>query len=179
MTSNKTVRLVITALFAALTYVATTLIQIPSPMSGYIHLGDGFVLLSGLVLGPFYGGLAAGIGSMLADLLSGYGHYVPGTFVIKFLAAFACGWIFSLLKKRGNVKNLSTLAGIVGGMAGMVIVVIGYFFYSSLFLGKGIAAISSIPGNILQGITGTVVATLLFPVLYKLPTVQTFLEKAK
>lgn len=46
-------------------------------MQGYVNLGDCAVLMSAWVLGPLYGGAAAGIGSALADLLSGYAHYVP------------------------------------------------------------------------------------------------------
>ena len=70
-TPNKTLKLVVAALFAALTTVATMFIQIPT-LKGYIHLGDCFVILSGILLGPVYGACAAGIGSMLADVLTGY-----------------------------------------------------------------------------------------------------------
>lgn len=69
-------------------------VRIPSPMNGYVNLGDCFVLLSGWLLGPWYGGAAAGIGSMLTDLLSGYGYYAPGTFVIKGLDALVAALIF-------------------------------------------------------------------------------------
>ena len=43
---------------AALVYVATSIIQIPSPVNGYVNLGDCFVLLSGWLLGPWYGAAA-------------------------------------------------------------------------------------------------------------------------
>ena len=86
---QKVKKLVLSALMAALVYVATSIIQIPSPMSGYVNLGDCFVLLSGWLLGPWYGGAAAGIGSMLVDLLGVYAHYAPGTLVIKAVDAIA------------------------------------------------------------------------------------------
>ena len=70
-------KLVLAALMAALTYVATSIVQIPSPMQGYVNLGDCIVLLSGWILGPWWGAAAGGIGSMLVDLLGGYGHYAP------------------------------------------------------------------------------------------------------
>ena len=76
-------KLVLAALMAALTYVATSIVQIPSPMQGYVNLGDCIVLLSGWILGPWWGAAAGGIGSMLVDLIGGYGHYAPGTLVIK------------------------------------------------------------------------------------------------
>lgn len=56
--------IVLTALFAALACVATMVIRIPTPAtSGYIHPGDAIVILCGLILGPRYGFLAAGLGS--------------------------------------------------------------------------------------------------------------------
>ena len=80
-------KLVVTALLMALTCVATMVIQVPSPMNGYVNLGDCIVLLSGWLLGPVWGFAAGGIGSALADLLSGYAHYIPGTLIIKGLMA--------------------------------------------------------------------------------------------
>ncbi len=76
MTDQKLKKLVMAALFAALTTVMTMVIRIPSPMSGYVNLGD-CAVLSAWILGPGLGCAAAGIGSMLADLL-GYPRYVPG-----------------------------------------------------------------------------------------------------
>ena len=59
---SKTLKLVIAALMASMACVATMVIKIPIPATGgYINLGDSIVLLSGVVLGPLYGGLAAGI----------------------------------------------------------------------------------------------------------------------
>ena len=58
---SATRQIVMTAMFAALTLLATFIIKIQTPTFGYIHLGDAFVLLSGFFLGPFLGGLAAGI----------------------------------------------------------------------------------------------------------------------
>lgn len=65
---KSTKKLVIGALMAALTCIATMIIKIPTPTLGYIHLGDGLVLLCGIVLGPLGGALSAGIGSMFADI---------------------------------------------------------------------------------------------------------------
>ena len=82
--------LIYTALFTALCCIATMLIQIPlAATNGYIHLGDAFVILSGIILGRKYGGFAAGVGSAFADLFTGYAYFAPVTFVIKFLVAFA------------------------------------------------------------------------------------------
>lgn len=101
----KTKKLIFAALFAALTCVATMIIKVPTPTMGYIHPGDSIVLLSGFLLGPLYGGLAAGIGSMFSDLFGGYFSYAPATFVIKMLTA-----VFASLVYRAFTKKLSEVS---------------------------------------------------------------------
>ena len=59
--NTKTKKLVMTALMAALTCIATMIIVIPSPLKGYINLGDCLVLTSGWILSPAYGFFAAGL----------------------------------------------------------------------------------------------------------------------
>ena len=109
-TNSDRVKLTITAaLFAALTCIGTMILKIPTPTLGYIHPGDGFVLLSGLLLGPLWGGLAAGIGSGLSDLIGGYFIYVPATFIIKALTAIVAYFTFrfssKLLKSKSNIST--------------------------------------------------------------------------
>ena len=121
MTDMKLRKLVLAALFAALCTVMTMVIQVPSPMQGYVNLGDCAVLLSAWVLGPWYGGAAAGLGSMLADLLS-YPHYAPGTLVIKFTMAVAAAYIFEAMRERSG----KLAAQLIGGAAAEIIMVLGY-----------------------------------------------------
>ena len=165
MTDSKIRKLVLAALMAALCTIMTMVIQVPSPMQGYVNLGDCAVLMSAWVLGPLYGGAAAGIGAALADLLSGYAHYVPGTFAIKLVMAVAAALIFRAATKKGLSASSVLLGQIVGGVVAEVIMVLGYFAYASLWLGKGLAAAASIPGNIVQGVFGLVAATVVYTVL--------------
>ena len=80
-------KLTFTGLMAALICVLTMFPHIPIPAgSGYIHLGDGMILLAAMVVGPL-AIPAAAIGSALADLFSGYALYAPATAVIKGLVA--------------------------------------------------------------------------------------------
>ena len=73
MTQKTTLKTVVTALFAALICLATMLVQIPIPATGgYANLGDGVLLIASAVLPLPHAVLAAGVGSMLADLLTGY-----------------------------------------------------------------------------------------------------------
>ncbi|MBO5104667.1 MAG: ECF transporter S component, partial [Ruminococcus sp.] len=90
-TANEKVHLLtLTGVLTALTTVATIVIQIPTPTKGYVNLGDVFVNISAWVLGGMYGAAAGGIGSALADIITGYAFYAPATLIIKALMAFAC-----------------------------------------------------------------------------------------
>lgn len=158
MKDNKLYKMILTALFAALVCMTTMVIQIPSPMSGYVNLGDCFVLLSGWLLGPVYGFCAAGIGSMLADLFSGYAYYAPATFLIKGLMAAVAALLVKVLSPvLGRHIRISRT---ISAIAAEIIMIVGYFGYAALILGNGLAAASSIPGNAMQGIIGVVSAVL-------------------
>lgn len=154
-------RIVLAALFAALSCIATMILQIPSPMSGYVNLGDCFVLLSGVFLGSLWGFLATGTGSMMADILSGYAHYSPCTFLIKGLMAFVVCVLFRALSKKFS----DSASFFVAAVFAELLMIIGYFGYACLILGRGLAAASSIPGNIMQGIFGVASSLLLLKML--------------
>ena len=158
MSDKKVQKLVVSALMAALTYVATMVVRIPSPMNGYVNLGDCFVLLSGWLLGPWYGAAAAGIGSMLVDLLGGYMSFVPGTLIIKFLDAMAAALIVKALGRK-------TYSYVVGGLAGEAIMVAGYFVYEALALQLGMGAAAGVLANVGQGAVGLVIALVLMALL--------------
>ncbi len=166
-------KIIMAALFAALACVATMSIRIPTPgTGGYIHPGDAVVILSGVILGPVYGLLAGGIGSAMADLLGGYFVYVPITFVIKGLVAFVSGLIFQKLAK--DTKSETVAVGL-GGIADIVFVAGGYFLCESVLYGSGAAA--SVPANIIQGISGLIIASVLYPALKKIPDIRTVSRK--
>ena len=156
-------QLVMAALFAALCCVATMVIQIPSPMQGYVNLGDCIVLLAGWMLGPWYGMAAAGLGSALADVLLSYAHYAPGTLVIKALMAFLC----AVLARRADGGRRGLARRLVSGVAAEILMVAGYFGYACLLLGKGLSAAASIPGNLFQGAVGVTAAAALYGILEK------------
>ncbi len=168
-------KIVLAALFAAFACVATMSIRIPTPgTGGYIHPGDAVVILSGIILGPHWGLLAAGIGSALADLLGGYFIYVPITFVIKGAVAFAAGLIY---QKIGKTAKSRGAAVVLGGIADIVLVAGGYFLCEWPLY--GIAAAASVPANIIQGISGLVIGALLYPVLLTVPDIRRIAHEAK
>ncbi|MDO4311786.1 MAG: ECF transporter S component [Eubacteriales bacterium] len=168
-------KLIMAALFAALACVATMSIRIPTPgTGGYIHPGDAIVILSGVVLGPVWGLLAAGIGSALADLLGGYFIYVPITFVIKGLVALVAGLIYQNI---GKTKKSRYTAVLLGGVADIVLVAGGYFLCEFFMYGAGAAA--SVPANIIQGVSGLIIAIVLYPVLIAIPDINQMALRTK
>ena len=166
--NNNLKKLILAALFAALSCVATMSIRIPTPgTSGYIHPGDAIVILSGVILGPVWGFLAGGIGSALSDLIGGYFIYVPITFVIKGLVALAAGLLY---QKTGKNQKSRYIAVILGGVADIILVAGGYFVCEFFIYGAGAAA--SIPANIIQGVGGLVISCILYPILISIPNVR-------
>lgn len=162
---EKLLRLCFAAMFAALIFTATKLMQIHTPTGGYVNFGDCFVLIAAWVLDPVYGFAAAGIGSAPVDLM-GYAQYVPGTFFIKGLMAATAALIITAFMKRGGKPRLPGF--VVSGLAAELIMVGGYYLYEAALLGYGfLGVLEGIPGNCLQGGFGLTIGVILVQVIAK------------
>lgn len=159
---NTTQRVVMASLLAALVCVATMLIRIPSPLKGYINLGDGIVLLSGFLMPMPYGFLAAAIGSALADIFSGYVLYAPATFIIKGVMALIAYFGVKLLSK--NLKDLPSK--IIAAVVAEVFMVAGYFVFEGFLYGFVPSAVNILP-NAVQGVAGIILGIILVRVFEK------------
>lgn len=160
---KKTRMVVMSAMLASLTCVATMIIKIPTPLHGYANLGDCIVLLSAFLMPVSYGFCAAAIGSALADVLSGYAMYAPATFIIKGLMVIAVYFIYKQFAK--NDKN-KLLGKIISGFVAEVIMVAGYFVFEGFLYGFE-ASLVNIPANAMQGIVGLIMGFLLIKVFEK------------
>ncbi len=147
------------AIFAALC-TAATLISVPIPI-GYINLGDLMVLTAGWCLGGVYGGLAAGVGSAIADLLLGYASYAPATFIIKALVALFAALLYGGFRRLIPSRIKDIAPRIVSALIAECIMVGGYFLFESLVMGYGLAAAASIPLNAVQALIGSLGASLI------------------
>ncbi len=148
-------KLVTAALFAALTCVATLVIQIRiAPTGGYINIGDCIVLIAAWTLSPFYGAAAAGIGSMLADLIAGAALYAPATFVIKACMALFGGMVFRTISKHPSQKMF--FGCLCSALTAEAIMVFGYCGFEWFLLGLGPAALAGMPGNLIQAACGCI-----------------------
>ena len=174
MQRKSLIKLVTAALFAALACVATMIIQIPSPTQGYVNLGDCIVLLSGWLLGPWYGFAAAAVGSALADLLLGYVQYAPATFLIKGLVALAAYFVYRAFIRMFRGKSLPAM--IVSAILAECIMVFGYFGYEAVVLQYGIGAAAGLAANIAQAVMGITAGVLLYVLLRRIPQIRKYFE---
>ena len=164
--------LTFSAVFAALCCVGTLIVHIPLP-NGYLNTGDVFVLLAGWFLGPLYGAVAAGVGSALADIISGYAVYAPATFFIKAAVALCAFFLCSLLKKVIKKDGLDFLPRLTSALIAECVMVLGYFIYESFLYGFA-GALSAVVGNLTQGAVCLALATILFSMLYPIRPVRRF-----
>lgn len=163
MKKLSTQKLTLIAMFIALTTIATMVIQIPIPATkGYLNIGDTLLICAGLLLGKTVGGIVGGIGSAMADLLSGYAFYAPITLVVKGLEGYLAGAL-------NEKTKLSTIASAI--VAGLVMAV-GYLLAEGIILYNFPTALASFVPNILQGIAGAILATILYPVLKTAPIIK-------
>ena len=137
MKNSKIMKITFVGLMAALVFAASYMrIVIPLSLGGNtaaIHFGNIFCVISGLLLGPLYGGLAAGIGSALYDLTNPlYISSMPFTLVFKFMLAFVCGLIaYSKDRKAENFK-VNVIAAAAGSLA-YIILYLGRDFLNNIF----------------------------------------------
>ena len=160
--NTRTKKLVIAALLAALTCIATMIIKIPSPLKGYLNLGDGVVLTAGWMLSPTYGFLAAGVGSALADVFSGYVIYAPATFVIKGLMALIA--FFVSAGRHGKSGNLPSK--LLSGVLAEATMILGYLVFEGLLYGFA-PSLVNVPANGVQGVVGLILGVILTKALKK------------
>ena len=166
--NGKTKTLVSAAMLASLTCVATMIIKIPSPVKGYLNLGDCVVLLAGWMLPPGYAFLAAGLGSALADLFSGYAAYVPATFVIKGTMAVIAIFAYRRLEARLGARPARILSGVLAETE----MVLGYFLFESILYGAAPSAVN-IPANAVQGAAGLILGVALLKTFEKTDIIKT------
>lgn len=150
MKENTAKFVTINALSIALVCVSTMAIQIPIPL-GYMHLGNTCILLTAALFGPTTGLLAGGIGSALADLLTGYTQWVLPTLLIKSIMGFAIGYLAWGKEKKLHMASVRTL---LASIAGVAVMIAGYTIAGAVMNGSIYTGLLQVPGLTLEGIIG-------------------------
>ena len=148
----KITRIIRVALYVALVFVATIVLQIYTPATrGYFNLGEAAIYTIAVLSSPIEAGIAAGLGASIADLVTGYGYFAPGTLVIKFTEGFLVSYVYHVIARYSR-KVSYMISLIVSLVTGGIIASVGYYKLS------GLSEISSVPVNVL-GINATVLST--------------------
>ena len=185
MKHDKLMQIVFTGVFAALSYVVFTFLQIKITLPGgdatSIHLGNAVCVLGALILGGMYGGLGGAIGMTIGDLLDPvYVVYAPKTFILKLCIGLITGLIahcFGKINQQADKKKVLywTIAAAVGGLLFNVIFdpLVGYF-YKLLILGKPAAELVlawNVASTSINAVTSTIVSVIVYmalrPILLK------------
>lgn len=165
-----TKKMVLTGLLAALVVVGSALrVTIPIDVGGTtsFHLGNIMCALSGILLGPWLGGLAAGLGSMIYDLFNPL--YISEcwiTFLTKGAYGLVAGLVIRCCKKEWN-HGWAALATAAGAVAYALLYLAKSYFYSGLLI-KGLtpeAAMVSLVGKLPATVFNALVAYIFAPML--------------
>ena len=150
---NSTLRLLTrSAIFAALIFLATSYLSIRLPVMGYVHLGDGLILLAAALLPTPYAIGAAVIGAGAADLMAGYALYLPATVLIKALTALCVS---------NKTKNIVGVRNLLGVVPAALLCAGGYYLFEVIVAKSFVAPLASVPFNLVQSACGAVVFVLL------------------
>ena len=147
MKKNHTKLICITGIFSALVFVITAYLHIPT-YNGYVHCGDGIIFIAACMLPMPYSIIVGALGAMLADLLTGFAIWAPGSMIIKGLLAllFTCRSAKIVTK-----RNLFML------LPAALISAVGYYLYEALIMGNFIAPLAGIPASLIQAAASSIV----------------------
>lgn len=169
MKNNNVKHMCLAAVFAAVVFVTTAYLHIPSH-TGYVHIGDGFIFLTACLLPTPYAVFAGVCGAVLSDCLTGFALWAPGSAVIKAVIAllFTCRG-----EKAVSVRNALML------IPAAIINIGGYYLYEALITSNFIVPLYGIPGSVTQSVLSSIVFVALGLALDKLNVKKSFLNGGK
>ncbi len=170
-TKNKTIKLCLVGMMAALVFIGTSIkISIPMGASNtMLHLGNIFCLLAALLLGPLFGGLSAGIGSFLFDIMNPlYISGAPFIFVFKFLMAFVCASI----AEKNFASTMRVMIGMICGSLTYIVLYVSKNFIKNAFLLKieihssFLLTVKSLYISSINAALSIIIAIIIFKIIY-------------
>lgn len=153
-THNK--KMIFLAILIALNVAISKLLLIPTP-GGFITVMDGLVFTAATLFGKKEGAIVGGLSGFLLDIVSGY----PQWMLLSLVIHGAQGYLAASTKSRPFNYLLATS-----------LMVISYGLANILFYGPGGFLPSLIP-NLLQNISGIIIATGLVPTLHRVLKLST------
>ena len=162
------------AMMAAMVYVVT-LFRFPL-LGSKVHFANAVCLLSGLLLGPVTGGVAAGLGSALYDATAG-GYDVINvliTFVSKFAMAFVAGLLSEDMPDQGKKRegfieavDKSLVSCVLGALTYVALYMLKTYIYNRFVYGYELTAVwVTMYGKLIPSLINAVVAMVAAPIFY-------------
>ncbi len=155
---TNTKEMAITAVFIALTFVFTALlnVQFPATMGGLIHLGNIPLLVAAMLYGKRCAAICGGVGMAAYDLMSNWAIYAPCTLIDVALMGYVAGLICS--------KSSKTRTRAIAIIVASIIKVVGYYVYEIFLFKSFIVPLGSVPGNLMQVlVAGAIVMAIITP----------------
>ena len=142
----------LSAIFAALIFLATAYLPRIPFAGGYIHIGDSILYLAAAFLPTPYACVIASLGAGLADALTGYMIWLPATLVVKAIMAafFSCK-----TQKLFCTRNL--IAALLAGLVGCI----GYYLWEAVLTKSLIVPLESLPYNLIQAAASAIIFAIL------------------
>lgn len=174
--NQKTLKIAVVGLMAALAYVSFTFLQIKIPTPGgttSFHLGNTFVVLAALLIGGVPGDIAGAIGMGIGDLLDPvYVTYAPKTIILKLMIGIVTGLVAHKVFKIKNLEGKKLyVAVIISAIAGLAFNVVGEplfgYFYNSVILGAPEKAAMTLAGwNAITTSINAIISVIISSILY-------------
>ena len=158
--------LCLSGLMSAIVLVLTAFVHIPVH-TGYVHVGDAFIYLGACLLPMPYAPLVGALGAALADCISGYALWAPGSVIIKTLTVF-------LFSSKGT--KLLTLRNALVTIPAAAICIGGYYLYEALITGNYVAPVAGLLGNLFQSVASAIIFLILAATADKLKFKSKLLE---
>ena len=158
-------RITALGIMSAIIYVVT-LFRFPF-LGSKVHLANSMCLISGMLFGPLWGGIAAGFGSALYDGLAGGYDLINVliTFVSKFAMAFLCGWILRRSSRKGPITVI--LAGIAGACLYVVLYMLKTFIYQRFVYAFPMDTVwATMVSKLIPSLINALAAVITAPVFY-------------
>lgn len=168
MKDNKLKYMCLAGVFTAIVFVFTAYLHVPSH-TGYTHVGDGFIYLAACLLPLPYAMFVGAAGALLADCLTGFAIWAPGSVVIKAVA------VLFFVRKGSKIITVRNLLALIPASA---LCIGGYYLYEALITGNWVAPASGIPGYITQSVLSSALFVLVGLALDKLKVKQTLVGES-
>ena len=169
MKKNHTKLMCLSGIFSALVFVITAYLHVPT-YNGYVHCGDGVIFIAACILPMPYSVAVGVLGAMLADLLTGFAIWAPGSMIIK-------GLLVLLFTCRSN--KIVTKRNLVALLPAALISAAGYYLYEALITGSFTASLSGIPASLVQAAASSIVYVAIGAAMDKYDIKKKMLEDYK